>query len=69
MCLSAIIWANIKKVYYGNMKEDAENIGDPFDDDCDNEPIEIEFEKLENSRIVLSDKVKEIFKNISKLRL
>lgn len=27
MCLSAIIWANIKKVYYGNMKEDAENIG------------------------------------------
>lgn len=31
MCLSAIIWANIKKVYYGNTKEDAENIG--FRDD------------------------------------
>jgi tRNA(Arg) A34 adenosine deaminase TadA len=27
MCLSAIIWANIKKVYYGNTKEDASNIG------------------------------------------
>ncbi|MBR2712709.1 MAG: nucleoside deaminase [Bacilli bacterium] len=27
MCLSAIIWANIKKVYYGNTKEDAESIG------------------------------------------
>jgi len=27
MCLSAIIWANIKKVYYGNTKEDANNIG------------------------------------------
>ena len=27
MCLSAIIWSNIKKVYYGNTKEDAENIG------------------------------------------
>ena len=27
MCLSAIIWANIKKVYYGNTKEDAKNIG------------------------------------------
>ena len=27
MCLSAIIWANIKKVYYGNCKEDAEKIG------------------------------------------
>ncbi len=27
MCMSAIIWANIKKVYYGNTKEDAEMIG------------------------------------------
>ena len=31
MCLSAIIWSNIKKVYYGNTKEDASNIG--FRDD------------------------------------
>ena len=31
MCLSAIIWANIKKVYYGNTKEDAAMIG--FRDD------------------------------------
>lgn len=27
MCLSAIIWANIKEVYYGCTKEDANNIG------------------------------------------
>lgn len=27
MCLSAIVWANIKEVYYGNTKEDAEDIG------------------------------------------
>ena len=27
MCLSAIIWANIKKVYYGNTKEVAAEIG------------------------------------------
>ncbi len=27
MCLSAIIWSNIKKVYYGNTKEDAADIG------------------------------------------
>ncbi len=27
MCLSAIIWSNIKKVYYGNTREDAEGIG------------------------------------------
>ena len=31
MCLSAIIWSNIKKVYYGNTKKDAANIG--FRDD------------------------------------
>ena len=31
MCLSATIWANIKKVYYGNTKEDAAQIG--FRDD------------------------------------
>lgn len=27
MCLSASIWANIKVIYYGNTKEDAESIG------------------------------------------
>ncbi|MBR1471769.1 MAG: nucleoside deaminase [Lachnospiraceae bacterium] len=32
MCLSASIWANIKKVYYGNTKEDAARIG--FRDDA-----------------------------------
>ncbi len=31
MCLSAIIWSNIKTVYYGNTKQDAKNIG--FRDD------------------------------------
>ena len=31
MCLSAIIWANIKKVYVSGLAEDAENIG--FRDD------------------------------------
>jgi tRNA(Arg) A34 adenosine deaminase TadA len=31
MCMSAIIWSNIKTIYYGNTKEDAANIG--FRDD------------------------------------
>ncbi len=31
MCLSAIYWARLKKVYYGNTRSDAANIG--FDDD------------------------------------
>ena len=38
MCLSAIIWANISKVYYGNNREDAKNIG--FRDDAIYEFIE-----------------------------
>lgn len=32
MCLSAIIWSNIKNVYYGNTKEDAAKIGFRDDD-------------------------------------
>lgn len=32
MCMSAIIWANIKTIYYGNTKEDAANIGFKDDD-------------------------------------
>ncbi len=53
MCLSAIIWSNIKQVYYGNTKEDAASIG--FRDDfiysyikkltegiCDKDVLELE---------------------------
>ena len=32
MCLSAIIWANIKEVYYANTKEDVDEIGFRDDD-------------------------------------
>ena len=45
MCLSAIIWANIKKVYYGNTKEDAADIG--FRDDFIYEYLE----KLSNDKM------------------
>ena len=38
MCLSAIIWANIKTVYYGCTREDAGNIG--FRDDAIYEYLE-----------------------------
>ena len=43
MCLSAIIWSNIKHVYYGNTKEDAAQIG--FRDDY----IYNFFKKLSNN--------------------
>lgn len=45
MCLSAIIWANIKKVYYGTNLKDAEEIG--FRDD-----FIYNYLKGENSKIL-----------------
>ena len=44
MCLSAIIWANIKTVYYGCTREDAGNIG--FRDDAIYEYLEGERKDL-----------------------
>lgn len=56
MCLSAIIWANIKEVYYGNTKEDAADIG--FRDDAI-------YEYLNN----LSNKNKEDNKTLTLLQI
>ena len=53
MCLSAIIWANIKEVYYGTDLEDAESIG--FRDD-----FNYDFIKNNNEGKTL------VIKNISK---
>ena len=50
MCLSAIIWANIKKVYYGNTKEDAADIG--FRDDYIYDFINKLSEGEENKRVL-----------------
>ena len=58
MCLSAIIWANIKTVYYGNTKEDAENIG--FRDDfiyefiknIDNNRDTLELNKIDHDETI-----------------
>ena len=50
MCLSAIIWANIKKVYYGNTKEDAANIG--FRDDYIYEYIEKLSKNIEDNEVL-----------------
>ena len=50
MCLSAIIWANIKTVYYGNNKEDAANIG--FRDDFIYDFINNLVDGNENSNIL-----------------
>ena len=50
MCLSAIIWANIKKVYYGNTKEDAANIG--FRDDYIYEYVEKLSKNIEDNEVL-----------------
>ena len=52
MCLAAIIWSNIKKVYYGNTKEDAADIG--FRDDFIYEFIgKLSENKVDNSILEL----------------
>ncbi len=71
MCLSAIIWANIKLVYYGNTKEDAEEIG--FRDDKIYKYIETltkEKNDLETLKLIPMDRAETIktfeeFKNKS----
>ena len=50
MCLSAIIWSNIKKVYYANTKEDAANIG--FRDDFIYEYIEKLSNNIEDKKVL-----------------
>ena len=45
MCLSAAIWSNIKKIYYGCTKQDANNIG--FRDD-----IIYDYLKGENGKLI-----------------
>ena len=50
MCLSAIIWANIKKVYYGNTKEDAADIG--FRDDAIYDYLEKLSDDKQNKRVL-----------------
>ena len=65
MCLSAIIWANIKTVYYGNTKEDAEDIG--FRDDFIYDYIEklsndIQDKKVLNLKSMNRDEAIEVFK-------
>lgn len=51
MCLSAIIWSNIKKVYYGNTKEDATGIG--FRDDYIYDYIKKLTDNIEDNSILI----------------
>ena len=69
MCLSAIIWSNIEKVYFGNTKEDAAEIG--FRDEFIYDYIEklskgIEDETLKLKNIDRNKTIKEFKEFINK---
>ena len=61
MCLSAIIWANIKEVYYANTKKDADDIG--FRDDMIYEYIKGNNKEILNLHHLESKEAIDVFKN------
>ena len=64
MCLSAIIWANIKQVYYGCTKEDAGNIG--FRDDAIYDFIKGKNNNLLNLKQMDRDECIKVFEEYNK---
>ena len=59
MCLSAIIWANIKDIYYANTKEDASQIG--FRDDLIYEYIKGNKKDLINMHHIENENAQKVF--------
>ena len=64
MCLSAIIWANIKNVYYGCTKEDAGEIG--FRDDIIYQYLKGEKQELITLKQMDRDECMQAFKEYKK---
>lgn len=58
MCLGAIYWAHLDKIYYGNSKQDAKKIG--FDDSFIYDEIELKPEnrKIETNRLLPEEAIK-----------
>ena len=65
MCLSAIIWANIKDVYYANTRKDANDIG--FRDDVIYEYINGENQNILNKHHIESEEALKVFNNFKKM--
>ena len=61
MCLSAIIWSNIKNIYYGCTKKDAGKIG--FRDDMIYEYLEGKNKDLLNLKQIDRDECISLFKD------
>lgn len=64
MCMGAIIWANIKEVYYGCTKEDAGNIG--FRDDIIYKYLEGKNKDLINLKQMDRDECIKVFEEYNK---
>ena len=64
MCLSAIIWSNIKEIYYGCTKEDAGNIG--FRDDAIYSYLKGENKNLLNLKQIDRQECLELFEEYKK---
>lgn len=65
MCLSAIIWSNIKIVCYANTKKDADDIG--FRDDMIYEYLKGNDKDLIEVRHIESEEALDVFKEFKKL--
>ena len=65
MCLSAIIWSNIKIVYYANTKKDADEIG--FRDDMIYEYLKGNNKQLIEVRQIESEEALDVFKKFKQL--
>ena len=65
MCLSAIIWANIKIVYYANTKKDTDDIG--FRDDFIYEYIKGNNENVIEKHHVDSEEALDVFRKFKEL--
>lgn len=65
MCLSAIIWSNIKDVYYANTKKDADDIG--FRDDMIYNFIKNNDNSILNLHHVESEEALNVFREFKKL--
>lgn len=65
MCLSAIIWSNIKTVYYANTKKDANDIG--FRDDVIYEYLKGNNEQLIKLHHIESEEALEVFRKFKNL--
>ena len=65
MCLSAIIWSNIKEVYFANTRYDADDIG--FRDDVIYKYLSGENKDILNVYHVNSKEAKEVFEDFKKI--